>query len=183
MVKAWLFELHFSQVLTRFGAQSPDNVLLVARVGLKLGLKKIVVKRLKQLIPPWNMPADPVKAVWWFMHWLLIALVHFFWIPILAMVVFETSLNWNTSGFLSGLVSGIITLLIGLVIWGLLSGLLAAVNLIAGVSHIISDVKRFQNSYTHTRGTPYPFMRTDTSNFKSNPKVVDSTAIEIEEES
>jgi len=158
-------------------------VFLSGLCGLKLGLKKIVVKRLKQLIPPWNMPADPVKAVWWFMHWLLITLVHFFWVPVLAMVVFETSLNWNTSGFLSGLVSGIITLLIGLVIWCLLSGFLAVVNLVAGVSHIISDVKRFQNSYTYTRGTPYPFMRTDTSNFKSNSKVVDSTAIEIEEES
>ena len=148
----------------------------------RAGLKKIVIKRLKQLIPPWNMPTDPVKAVWWFMHWLLIVLVRFFWVPILAMVIFETSLNWNTSGFLSGLVSGIITLLIGLVIWGLLYGLLAVVKLVAGVSHIISDVKQFQKSYTYTRSTPYPFMRTDTSNFKSDPKIVDSTTIKIEEE-
>ncbi len=67
--------------------------------------------------------------------------------------------------------------------WGLLYGLLAVINIVAGVSHIISDVKRFQDSYTYTGGTPYPFMRTDTSNFKSDRKVVDSTAIEIEEES
>ncbi len=87
-------------------------------------MSKIGIKRLKQLIPPWNMPADPVKAVWWFMRWLLIVLVHFFWVPILAMVIFETSLNWNTSGFLSGLVSGIVTCYIGdwachlgLIIW------------------------------------------------------------------
>ncbi len=146
----------------------------------KIGIKRL--KQLKQLIPPWNMPADPVKAVWWFMRWLLIVLVHFFWVPILAMVIFETSLNWNTSGFLSGLVSGIVTLVIGLVIWGLLYGLLAMINVVAGVSHIISDVKQFQNIYTHTRDTLYPFIRTDTTNFKSDPKVVESTVIEIEEE-
>lgn len=147
------------------------------------GVSKIRVKWLKQSIPAWNMPADPVKAVWWFMHWLLKVLVHFFWVLILVMSIFETSLNWNTSGFLSGLVSGIITLLIGLVIWGLLYGLLAVVNLVAGISHIILDVKQFQNTYTDTRGTPSPFMHTDSSNFKSNRKIVDSTAIEIEEES
>jgi len=145
-------------------------------------VSKIGIKRLRQLIPPWNMPADPVKAVWWFMHWLLIVLVRFFWAPILAMVIFEISLNWNTSGFLSALVSGIVTLLIGLVIWGLLYGLLAVINVGAGVSHIISEVKRFQNSDTYTRGTPYPFMRTNTTNSKPDSKVVESTVIEMKDE-
>lgn len=98
------------------------------------------------------------------------------------MSIFEISFNWNTFGFLSGLVSVMITLLMGLVIWGLLYGLLAAVNVVRGISHIISDVKRFEKSYTYTRGTAYPFRRTDTSNFKSDPRFVDSTAMEIEEE-
>lgn len=145
-------------------------------------VSKIGIKRLRQLIPPWDMPADPVKAVWWFMHWLLIVLVRFFWVPILAMVIFETSLNWNTSGFLGALVSGIITLLIGLVIWGLLYGLLAVINVGAGVSHIISEVKRFQNSSIYNGGTPHAFMRTDTTNSKPDSKVVESTVIEMEDE-
>lgn len=146
-------------------------------------VSKIRIRHLKELVPAWNMPADPVKAVWWFMHWLLKVLVHFFWVLILLMSTFETSLNWSASGFLSGLVSGLITLIIGLVIWGLLYILLAVANLVAGISHIVSGVKQFQNSYAYTRGFLYPFMHTDTSNFKSDPKVVDSTAIEIEEES
>ena len=142
-----------------------------------------LVRHLKELIPAWNMPADPVKAVWWFMHWLLKVLVHFFWVLILLMSILETSLNWNTSGFLSGLVSGLITLLIGLVIWGVLYILLAVANLVSSIFHIVSNIKQIQNSYTNTRGFPNPFMYTDTSNFKSDSKVVDSTVIEIEEES
>ena len=57
------------------------------------------------LIPPWKMPSDPIKAVFWFMHWLLRVLVRFFWILILAGVVYESILN--------GVVGGIVTLLVG----------------------------------------------------------------------
>ncbi len=116
------------------------------------------------------------------MHWLLKILVHFFWVPILVMSLFETSLNWNTSGFLSGLVSGVTTLLIGLVIWGLLYAVLALINIIASIYRIISSAKQFYKNYTYTSSTFHPLVYTDSSNFKSDPKIIDSTAIEIEEE-
>ncbi|HZR40208.1 MAG TPA: hypothetical protein VFB12_08840, partial [Ktedonobacteraceae bacterium] len=78
------------------------------------------VKRVRELIPPWNMPADPVKAVFWFMRWSLKVLVHFFWIPILGMVILETYLNWRVSGIGNGLVGGVVTLLVGIVVWAVL---------------------------------------------------------------
>jgi ABC-type multidrug transport system fused ATPase/permease subunit len=139
--------------------------------------------RIKQAIPTWNKPADdPVKAVLWFMHWLLKVLVHFFWIPMLVMSLFETLLNWNTSGFLSGLVSGMTTLLLGLVIWGLLYAILYMINLVENIVRIMSDVKQFQKRYDYTLGAFRPFIHTDPSNFKSDPKIIESTVIKIEEE-
>ena len=56
------------------------------------------------------MPSDPVKAVFWFMHWFLRVLVRFFYILILGAVIYESIIN--------GVVGSIGTLLVGLGVWG-----------------------------------------------------------------
>ena len=52
------------------------------------------------------MPADPVKAVFWFMHWLLRVLVRFFYILILAAVIYESIIN-GPVGFFGTLLVGL----------------------------------------------------------------------------
>src|SRR5207244_10925194 len=71
------------------------------------------------------MPADPVKAVFWFMHWLLRVLVRFFYILILAAVIYESIIN--------GVVGFFGTLLVGLGVWAGLALLLFVFNLSTGV--------------------------------------------------
>ncbi len=44
-------------------------------------------------LPAWKMPSDPVKAVFWFLHWSLRVLVRFFYVLILGGVIFEAILN------------------------------------------------------------------------------------------
>src|SRR5262249_44627796 len=78
----------------------------------------------RDLLPVWQMPSDAVKAVGWFMHWLLKVLVHFFWIPILGMVIYETVSGWRFDGAWNGVTSGVITLLVGLIVWAILYTLL-----------------------------------------------------------
>lgn len=115
-------------------------------------------KRWRELIPPWDMPSDPVKAVWWFLHWLLKVLVNFFWLPIVGMVIYEAILNGRVGGVFNGIVSGIVTLLVGLVVWGVLFGLMIAVNVGTGISHVVGDIKRVQQQQNdflqQTYGSP-----------------------------
>ena len=93
----------------------------------------------RRLLPAWNMPSDPVKAVFWFFHWLLRVLVRFFYILILAAVAYETYLN--------GIVGFFGTLLVGLSVWAGLAVLLLIVNFTSGVSRVVADVGRMQKGY------------------------------------
>lgn len=89
-------------------------------------------------LPAWNMPSDPVKAVFWFLHWFLQVLVRYFAILILAGVAYETYLN----GFV-GLVG---TLLVGVIVWACLALLLAFLNVTSRLSTVYSEVNRLQNN-------------------------------------
>ena len=120
-------------------------------------------------VPEWNMPSDPVKAVFWFLHWSLRVLVRFFYVLLLGGVIFETVLN--------GVVGLFGTLLVGLGVWAGLGALLLFVNVGTGVSRVVSDVGRMQKGFP-PRG---PF-----SNF-TEPKepegpIVEGTITDLEEE-
>src|SRR5579864_2362165 len=114
-------------------------------------------KYFRGLIPPWQMPSDPVKAVWWFTHWLLKVLVHFFWVPILGMVIYESVNNWHadeaSNGLLyaawNGIISGVFTLLVGLIVWAILYVLLIFANVSANVAHVVSDLNQFQQKFSN----------------------------------
>jgi hypothetical protein len=122
----------------------------------------------RELIPPWEMPADPVKAVFWFMHWLLRVLVRFFYVLILAAVIYESIIN--------GFVGFFGTLLVGLGVWAGLALLLFVFNLSSGVTQVFSEVQRMQ------RGFPprYPF-----DSFRDqdvDDRIVEGTVTDLEEE-
>jgi hypothetical protein len=122
------------------------------------------------LIPPWQMPSDPVKAVWWFMHWLLKLLVHFFWIAILGMVIYESVSNWRLDGAWNGISSGVITLLVGLVVWAILYVLLVFANIGSNVSRTVNELNQFQQTFASRYSDD------------GNSKVVEGTLSEIKEE-
>ncbi len=134
------------------------------------------IQRLRALIPPWQMPSDPVKAVWWFLRWFLTVLVHFFWVPILAMIIFEAILNGNISGPFSAFWSGLVTLLVGLAVWGVLYFLLTTVKIATGISRALSDINEFQRTFA-SQQPPDPLSR----RHSADPKIVEST-IEIKDE-
>jgi hypothetical protein len=122
----------------------------------------------RELLPRWEMPSDPVKAVFWFMHWLLRVLVRFFYILILAAVIYESIIN--------GLVGLFGTLLVGIGVWVGLALLLFLFNLSTGVTKVFTEVNRMQ------RGSPprYPF-----DNFTEQDvdgKIVEGTVTDLEEE-
>src|SRR5579884_834134 len=94
------------------------------------------IKRPQELIPRWEMPSDPVKAVFWFTHWLLKILVRFFWLPIIVGVIYE--------GVLNGLIGGLVTLAVGLLVWVVLSVLLVIFNVTSSVRLIMEEANRFQ---------------------------------------
>jgi hypothetical protein len=120
------------------------------------------------------MPSDPVKAVWWFMHWLLKVLVHFFWIPILGMVIYEAvSQAWNGVG--SDLISIVITLLVGLVVWAILYILLIFANIGANVARIVSEINQFQQK-------PSSFFNSSPYGDDADAKIVEGTISEIKDE-
>jgi uncharacterized membrane protein len=134
-------------------------------------------KRLQHLFPAWNMPSDPVKALWWFMNWLLKVLVRFFWIPVLVMVVYETVSNWRVAGPFNGIVGGIITLLVGAFVWAVLYGLSFVVNIGSSVSRIMSDMNDLQQQSTIYRR---PFSQGRTVGNEDN--VVEGTITDLDEE-
>lgn len=120
------------------------------------------------LIPPWDMPSDPVKAVFWFLHWFLTVLVRFFYIPILGAVIYESIIN--------GLIGFIFTLLVGLGVWAGLALLLFVFNVSTGVSKVFSEVSRMQ------RGFP---PRSPFNNFTEpgeDDRVVEGTVTDLDEE-
>ena len=136
------------------------------------------IKRKRELFPAWNMPSDPVKAIWWFLHWLLKVLVRFFWLPIAGMVIYETYLSARVSGITNGIVAGVITLLVGLVVWGALYGILVALNVSTTISQTISDVGRMQRTFSNRRSPLYTFPEAE----PEESKVVEGTITDLEEE-
>ena len=122
----------------------------------------------REFIPRWEMPADPVKAVFWFMHWLLRVLVRFFYILILAAVIYESIIN--------GVVGFFGTLLVGLCVWAGLALLLFVFNISTGVTKVFSEVQRMQRGYPPR----YPF---DTFREQDeNGRIVEGTVTDLEEE-
>ena len=122
----------------------------------------------RELLPRWEMPSDPVKAVFWFMHWFLRVLVRFFYILILAAVIYESIIN--------GVVGFFGTLLVGLGVWAGLALLLFVFNLSTGFTKVFSEVNRMQRGYPPR----YPF-----DNFREpdvNGRIVEGTVTDLEEE-
>ena len=132
-------------------------------------------RRELNLIPPWQMPSDPVKAVFWFMFWLLKLLVNFFWLPIIAMVIIEVVLNW-IGGVPAAIVAGIVTLLVGLVIWAALYGVTFFLNVGTTVSRVLSDVNSIQKNFS-ARSSLYPF-----NDSAPEENVVEGTITDLDEE-
>jgi len=122
------------------------------------------------------MPADPVRAVWWFMHWLLKVLVRFFWIPILGMVIYESVSNWLFNGAWNGVSSGIITLLVGLIVWAILYILLVIANISASVVRAVDQFKQFQQKFSSS------VPNSSSSSNDADSRVVEGTILEIKEE-
>ncbi len=126
----------------------------------------------RKLLPSWDMPSDPVKAVFWFFRWLLQVLVRYFYLLIAAAAVVEAILN--------GIVGLAGTVLVGLLVWGGLAALLLFVNVATGVSRVVSDVNRVKKGLP-TRNTPF-------SNFSESgsddpgDRVVEGTITDLEEE-
>ena len=148
------------------------NVLGFAQRGL--AVSKITPKQ--KLFPRWEMPSDPVKAVWWFMHWLLKVLVRFFWLPIIGMVAFEAITNAPFGHIYDAAFSGFVTLMVGLVIWGVLYIVLQLVNMWVKISQTIADVNQVQQNMFNSSFS-YPYMRDD-----KNSKVVEGSLEEIKNE-
>lgn len=123
----------------------------------------------RELIPRWDMPSDPVKAVFWFLHWFLRVLVRFFYILIIGAVVYESILN--------GIVGFAGTLLVGLGVWLGLAALLLFVNVTTGVSHVVSEMSHLQKGYPpHTQSPFFNFTEPE------EDRVVEGTVTDLEEE-
>ena len=126
------------------------------------------IKRKRELIPRWDMPADPVKAVFWFIHWSLKVLVRFFYVPVLAGVIYESIVNH--------IVGGVVTLLVGLGVWAGLAVVLLLFNIGTTISQGISGISRMQQGFPPRS----PFNNFDEPNI--NGKIVEGTVTDLEEE-
>lgn len=121
-------------------------------------------------LPPWNMPSDPVKAVFWFIYWSLKVLVRFFWILILVGVICESIIN--------GFVGGIFTLLVGLGVWFGLSIALLVLNVSTSISRTFADVSRMQQGFPPRRPPLHTFTEPDLD----NTRIVEGTVTDLEAE-
>jgi hypothetical protein len=126
----------------------------------------------RQLLPVWDMPSDPVKAVFWFLHWLLQVLVRYFYLLIAVGALVEAVLN--------GIVGFAGTALVGLLVWGGLAVLLLFVNVATGVSHVVSDVNRVAKGFP-PRNTPFSNFREQVRD-EPGGRVVEGTITDLEEE-
>src|SRR5258707_13250971 len=126
-------------------------------------------KRRRNVIPAWEMPADPVKAVFWFIHWSLQVLVRFFWLLILAGVIYVSLVN--------GVIGGVVTLLVGLGVCLGLIGTLFIFNVTRRISLTIADVNRMQQDFTKHRS----FNSSEQSDVDDS-KVVEGSVTDLEEE-
>ena len=137
-------------------------------------MSKVMLKQ--KLFPHWEMPSDPVKAVWWFMHWLLKVLVRFFWLPIIVMVVYEVIANARVGSIGDALIYGLLTLVIGAGIWVVLYIVLQLVNLWVRISQAISDANQVQQNMFNSTFS-YPYIRSDIDG-----KIVEGSITEIKNE-
>lgn len=134
-----------------------------------------------ELFPPWEMPSDPVKAVWWFAHWLLQVLVRYLWVPIAIMVTYELVANTLVDGLGNGIVVGMVTLVIGLVIWAVLYAVLKIVNFWTKISHTISDVQQMQQGMFQGPFS-YPFQEQEPYNGReAKGQIVEGSITEIDD--
>jgi hypothetical protein len=167
----WYAGGNFCALLWRICLPTPD---MAAKIGSSNGntaggqADMNVMKRKRELIPRWDMPSDPVKAVFWFLHWLLKVLVRFFYIAVLVGVVWESILN--------GWIGGIVTLLVGLGVWAGLGVMLLLFNIGMTILQGISSISRMQQDIP-----PYPpFHNFDGS--EGNSRIVEGTVTDLEEE-
>jgi len=129
------------------------------------------IKPKRELIPRWDMPTDPVRAVFWFMHWLLKVLVRFFYIAVLAGVIWESILN--------GFIGGAVTLLVGLGVWAGLAVALFLFNIGTTISQGITDINRIQHGnpvWGTGNPTGSPFSR------EPSGRIVEGSITDLEEE-
>ena len=112
------------------------------------------LKRKHEVLPPWQMPSDPVKAVFWFLQWFLQVLVRFFYILILVVVIYEVYLNGKVGGVFNGIVAGTVTLLISLGVWAGLAVVLLFFKVGSSLSRGLSELNRMQQGFTR-RGPFY----------------------------
>lgn len=123
------------------------------------------------------MPSDPVKAVFWFSHWVLQVAVRYFWLPIGVMAVLETVLNSRFGGIVNGLISGFITVIVGVVIWGALLLALRFWDVGTTISDTISELGRMQQGYRRPLN-PFGSERDD----EPKGRIVEGTITDLEEE-
>lgn len=137
------------------------------------------IRRRRWLLPSWDMPSDPVKAVFWFLHWLLRVLVRFFWILILVGITFESISNGRVGGAFDAIISGLVTLLVGLAVWAGLALVLFFLNISTTISQTIGEVNRMQQGFSARRpASPIsPFMEQEMKG-----KVVEGTITDLDEE-
>jgi hypothetical protein len=125
------------------------------------------------------MPSDPIKAVFWFLHWLLRVLVRFFWVLILAGIAFESISNGRVGGAFDAIISGLVTLLVGLAVWAGLALVLFFFNVSTSISQTVNEVNRMQQGFSARRPVSpmSPFMEQEMKG-----KVVEGTITDLEEE-
>ena len=136
-------------------------------------------RRRRWLLPPWNMPSDPIKAVFWFLHWLLRVLVRFFWVLILGGIIYESISNGRVGGPFDSVISGLVTLLVGLAVWAGLAVVLLFFNISTTISQTVGDVSRMQQGFSARRPVSpmSPFMEQEMKG-----KVVEGTITDLDEE-
>ncbi|HLX39209.1 MAG TPA: hypothetical protein VKR42_01695 [Ktedonobacteraceae bacterium] len=137
------------------------------------------IRRRRWLLPPWDMPSDPIKAVFWFLHWLLRVLVRFFWVLIVAGIAFESISNGRVGGTFDAIISGVVTLLVGLAVWAGLAVVLFFFNISTSISQTIGEVNRMQQGFSGRRPVHplSPFMEQEIKG-----KVVEGTITDLDEE-
>lgn len=126
----------------------------------------------RKLLPTWDMPSDPVKAVFWFFHWLLRVLVRYFYVLIGIGAVIEAIMN--------GIVGFAGTVLVGVLVWIGLAVLLLFVNVATGVSRVFSEVGRASRGFP-PRNAPF-FNYTEPERDEPGGRVVEGTITDLEEE-
>lgn len=128
----------------------------------------------RKLLPEWDMPSDPVKAVFWFFHWLLRVLVRYFYVLIAIGAAIEAVMN--------GVVGFFGTVLVGVLLWGGLAVLLFFVNVATGVSRVVSDVNRAARGAPPGDSPFFNFTERGRNGRNERGRVVEGTITDLEEE-